>query len=191
MASNSFEKENVSLIISNTLCLIFIIALVFIISTEFVIFLLRIKKKMLKSRKEKSILSFRVLTFTYIVCLIFLISSYIFSAWTLPKDSFMVLCIAHIFTANVLLFSQLISNKNALEYISRKLLPSQFYYCFRQRTPLSREDMAQARPEIVKNEAIPQPEGGICQNIERQQQPLQVKNIFSSHMNDITIIDLE
>ena len=122
LSSENMNISKISLIVPNVSFAILVVAWVLVVSTETLIFCLKKKKKVstLNSRK-KSILSFRLLSLTYIVCLSIYILTYFLLAWDVDKDSIVTYSIGKILTFNGLFYVQLASNKDAHDFLSRKL----------------------------------------------------------------------
>ena len=108
----------ISLIVPNVSFAILIVAWVPVVSTETLIFYLQYST--LNSRR-KSILSFRLLSLTYIVCLSIYIITYFLLALDADEDSIVTYSIFNILTFDGLFQVQLASNKDAHNFLSRKL----------------------------------------------------------------------
>ena len=122
MTSTDLNTEMVSLVIPNALCLLLIMTLVSIISTETTIYILNKKKKLLKASKHISILSFRLLNLTYICCIFIIIATYVVCVWMREKRSVELLGLGMTLADNVMLSTQLFTNKEALGYLRKKII---------------------------------------------------------------------
>ena len=174
MTFTVLNTDMVSLVIPNALCLLLIMTLVSIISTETTIYILNKKKKLLKASKQISILSFRLLNLTYICCVFIHIATYVVSVWMREKRSIELLGLEMTLTANVLLFTQLVTNKEALGYLRRKIVQTPPYATiFKER----RQHMLP--PNNQENEV-----SGAFQHVARQ-------GNRQVHSDNIFVIDLE